>query len=46
MGSVSPSTLLLGGGLPVDPRSFVTDQTWLASLTETGLPGAAKRNAA
>jgi hypothetical protein len=27
MGSVSPSALLLGGGLPVDPRSFVTDQT-------------------
>jgi hypothetical protein len=46
MGSVSPSALLLGGGLPVDPRSYVTDQAWLASLTETGRHGAAKRNAA
>ena len=46
MGSVSPSALLLGGGLPVDPRSYVTEQTWLASLTETGRHGAAKRNAA
>jgi hypothetical protein len=46
MGSVSPSALLLGGGLPVDPRSFVTDQTWLAALQESGLPGATKRNAA
>jgi hypothetical protein len=46
MGSVSPAALLLGGGLPVDPRSYVTEQTWLASLTETGRHGAAKRNAA
>ena len=46
MESVSPSALLLGGGLPVDPRSYVTDQTWLAALKETGLPGAAKRSAA
>jgi hypothetical protein len=46
MESVSPAALLLGGGLPVDPRSYVTDQTWLASLKETGLPGATKRNAA
>ncbi len=45
MGSVSPSALLLGGGLPVDPRSYVTDQTWLAELKETGLHGA-KRSAA
>jgi Family of unknown function (DUF5681) len=46
MGSVSPSALLLGGSLPVDPRSYVTDQTWLAELKETGLSGAAKRSAA
>jgi Family of unknown function (DUF5681) len=46
MESVSPAALLLGSGLPVDPRSYVTDQTWLASLKETGLPGAAKRAAA
>jgi hypothetical protein len=46
MGSVSPSALLLGGGLPVDPRSYVTDQAWLAALQDSGLPGATKRNAA
>jgi hypothetical protein len=46
MESVAPAALLLGGGLPVDPRSYVTDQTWLASLLETGLQGAAKRAAA
>jgi hypothetical protein len=46
MESVSPAALLLGGGLPVDPRSYVTDQTWLAALQETGLAGAAKRTAA
>ena len=45
MESVSPAALLLGS-LPVDPRSYVTDQTWLEELRETGLPGAAKRNAA
>jgi len=45
MESVAPAALLLGG-LPVDPRSYVTDQTWLASLKETGLQGAAKRSAA
>jgi Family of unknown function (DUF5681) len=33
-------TLLLRAGLTVDPRSYVTDQTWLASLKETGLRGA------
>jgi hypothetical protein len=46
MGSVSPSALLLGGGLPVDPRSYVTEQKWLAALQESGLPGATKRSAA
>jgi hypothetical protein len=46
MESVSPSSLLLGGGLPVDPRSYVTEQKWLAALQESGFPGATKRNAA
>jgi len=46
MGSVSPSSLLLGGGLPVDPRSYVTEQKWLAALQESGHPGATKRTAA
>jgi hypothetical protein len=44
LSTVSPAALL--GGLPVDPRSYVTDQTWLESLRETGLHGATKRNAA
>jgi hypothetical protein len=35
-------TLLLRAGLTVDPRSYVTDQTWLASLKETGLHGGTK----
>jgi hypothetical protein len=34
------------GCLPVDPRSYVTDQAWLAELKEARLPGAAKRSAA
>jgi hypothetical protein len=34
------------GGQPVDPRSYVTEQTWLESLLETGLAGATKRKAA
>jgi Family of unknown function (DUF5681) len=46
MESVSPAALLLGSGLPVDPRSYVTDRTWLASLKEMGLHGATKRTAA
>jgi hypothetical protein len=46
MESVSPAALLSGGGLSVDPRSYVTDQTWLASLKETELHGATKRTAA
>ena len=45
MASVSPAALLLGG-LSVDPRSYVTDQTWLASLLESGPPHATKRKAA
>jgi hypothetical protein len=45
MESVSPAALLLDGQ-PVDPRSYVTDQTWLASLKETELHGATKRTAA
>ena len=45
MESVSPAALLLGGQ-PVDPRSYVTDQTWFASLMETGLHGTTKRTAA
>jgi hypothetical protein len=45
MESVSPAALLLGGQ-PIDLRSCVTDQTWLESLKETGLPGATRRNAA
>jgi hypothetical protein len=34
------------GEPPVDPRSYVTDQTWLASLKEARLHGATKRKAA
>ncbi|MBV9429965.1 MAG: hypothetical protein JO084_19785 [Bradyrhizobiaceae bacterium] len=45
MESVSPAALRLGA-LPVDPRSYVTDQTWLAAMLETGLHGAIKRKAA
>lgn len=45
LSGVSPEALRLGG-LPVDPRSYVTDQKWLASMLENGLHGAAKRNAA
>ena len=45
MESVSPAALLLGGRLPVDPRSYVTDQTWLAELKEPG-PLGVKRGAA
>jgi hypothetical protein len=43
--SVSPAALR-SGGRPADPRSYGTDQTWLASLKETALPGATKRKAA
>ena len=46
MTGVSPAALLLGGALPVDPHSYVTDQTWLESLKETGLPSATRRTAA
>jgi Family of unknown function (DUF5681) len=45
MSGASPAALLTGER-PVDPRSFVTDQTWLGALRETGLPGARSRNAA
>jgi hypothetical protein len=45
MESVSPAVLLLGGP-SFDPRSYTTAQTWLASLKETGMPGAARRSAA
>jgi len=45
MASVSPAALLLGAQ-PIDPRSYVTEQKWLAELLETGLHGATKRNAA
>ena len=45
MENVSPAALRLGG-LPVDPRSHVTAQTWLASFKESGLHGATKRKAA
>jgi Family of unknown function (DUF5681) len=43
---VAPSALGLGGGLPVNRRSYVTDQKWLASMLENGLHGATKRKAA
>jgi Family of unknown function (DUF5681) len=45
MESVSPAALRLGA-LPVDSRSYVTDQTWLALMLETGPHGAIKRKAA
>jgi hypothetical protein len=45
MESVSPVALRLGG-LPVDPRCYVTEQTWLASMMESGPHGATKRKAA
>jgi uncharacterized protein DUF5681 len=45
MESVSPAALRVGG-LPIDPRSYVSDQTWLASLKETGPHHATKRKAA
>jgi hypothetical protein len=45
MESVSPAAVLIGER-PVDPRTYVTDQTWPAELRETGLPGAGKRSAA
>lgn len=45
MESVSPAALLIGER-PVDPRAFVTEQTWLEELRETGLLGARKRSAA
>ena len=45
MESVSPAALRLGG-LSVDPRSYVTDQTWLASMLESGVHNATKRKAA
>jgi hypothetical protein len=46
MESVSPAALLLGSGPGVDPRSYVTEQKWLAALQETGLRGATNRTAA
>ena len=46
LAGVSPAAVRLAGGRPVDPRCYVTDQTWLASLKETGLHGATKRKAA
>jgi hypothetical protein len=45
MESVSPAALLSGVD-PVDPRSYVTDQKWLAALQEIGVHGATNRNAA
>jgi hypothetical protein len=45
MESASPAALLLGAQ-PIDPRSYVTEQKWLAELLETGRHGATKRNAA
>jgi Family of unknown function (DUF5681) len=44
--SVAPSAVRLGSGRPVDPRPYVTDQKWLASMLENGLHGATKRKAA
>jgi hypothetical protein len=45
MESVSPAALRLGG-LPVNSRSYNTDQSWPASLKETGPHHATKRKAA
>jgi hypothetical protein len=44
MASVSPRALLIGEQ-PIDPRSYVTDQTWLASMRNES-PGTTKRSAA
>jgi hypothetical protein len=46
LSSVLAAALRVAGGLGVDPRSYVTDQTWLASLKESGPHGATKRKAA
>jgi hypothetical protein len=44
--SVAPNAVRFGGGLPVNRRSYVADQKWLASMLENGLDGATKRKAA
>jgi Family of unknown function (DUF5681) len=45
MEGASPAALLIGEQ-SVDRRSYVTEQTWLEELRETGRPGAGKRSAA